>query len=349
MPTLPTNADGSLRAFTAEEYADMDIRRRGVRADHGHVTYQMGPDGSGCTRKFSCAWDERFNAAIYFAGAGVSYNDPDTGVRKLSRLLPSRDPDYPNWICTKCEIMPWKFLGTIEDEAADSESLPVFERAELACVYEMVPFDLTTDEQTTAETDRYVTWPGYPGAEMSSDAQYIGLPGSIIQYATADGTVATGPAGVPIPYPVGFVEGSSKFKVVWRRVPFDVWGPTTALFLRLIGTASTRGYVGSVNKTAFRGYPELSLQLLGIEQRLLPDATGLGYSWDLGYLFSQKVVPYGQLGFYFHDTKTVGGQSGYYQVLRPLAGKTTIAAAGIGADDSLFPVKEFSDLFKPGV
>jgi hypothetical protein len=110
----------------------------------------------------------------------------------------------------------------------------------------------------------------------------------------------------------------------------------------------TRGYIGSVNKTAFQGYPPLQLQLIGIEQRLLPDPTGFGYSWDLVYNFSQKVVPYGQLGFYFHDTARAGSTSGYYQVLRPAAGKVTKAAGAIGENDSLFPVQEFADLFKPG-
>jgi hypothetical protein len=355
MPALPLNEDLSLRPFTAVEYAAFGLKRRGVTGEGDHIVTDLGPDGSGCTRRFFCNWEQRFQAAIYFVGACKSFIN-DLGVRKISRLLPQRDPEFSNWVATKCHISPFRFTGDIEptgedsgDNAPTKEPLAEFTLAALDITYEMVPFDLADDASTTVETDRYVTWPGYPGADTSADASYIGLPGGILRYATTDGTTATGPAGVRIPFAVGFAEGSGKFKVIWRRVPFDVWGSGTALFQRLIGSTTTRGYIGSVNKTAFRGYPELSLQLLGIEQRLLPDPTGLGYSWDLGYLFSQKVVPYGQLGFYYHDTATSSPKSGYYQVLRPAAGITTIAAGSLGADDSLFPVKEFADLFKPGV
>lgn len=349
-PTLPVDPHtGELVPFTAQQIAAMDVRTRGV-GNGTHVRYNFGPEGSGCTRKFSCDWDERFNTLFYFVGAVVSYNDPDTGVRKLSRLLPLTDPDFTTWICTKVEFEPFAFTGESEEDTEyGSEGYPVFTRADFSATFELVPWNVEDDDVVasypTREQTRYVTLPGFPGADVASEANYVGLPGSTLQYATPNG--AARPAGVAIPYPVGFAEATKKLKLIWRRIPKDVWGPGTALFNRLIGTETTRGYLGAVNLTTFQGYPPLSLQLVGIEERLLPDATGLGYSWDLAYVFTEKVCPYGQLGFYYHDT--TGAASGYYQVLRPAAGRTTIAAASLTDISSLHHVREFADLFFPGV
>lgn len=347
MPAPFTNPDGSLRAFTLAEYDAMRIERRGVEGAGDHVVYSLGPDGSGCPRKFFCDWDQRFNAAIYFAGASKTYTDGG-GDFKISRLMPSRDPDFPNWICTKVRISPFRFMGEIEDPGDDSEPLPKFDRAELECTFEMVPFELAADADTVAETDRYVTWPGFPGAEITTETTYIGLTGNALVYATSDGTTATGPAGTPIQFGAGFTEGSSNFRVVWRRVPADAWGPSTVLGQRVLGTVAGRGYVGAVNKTTFHGYAAHSLQLRGVEARLLPDPTGLGYAWDIAYVMSEKPTPYGHLGIYFHDVKTVGNQSGYYQILRPSAGTTIKAPGTIGDTDSLFIEREFANLFVPG-
>jgi hypothetical protein len=358
MPTLPTNEDGSLRPFTADEYDAFGLKRRGVTGEGDHIITDLGPDGSGCTRRFFCNWNQRFNAAIYFVGAVKKLKIAATA--SISRLLPQRDPVFPNWVATKVRISPYRFTGEIEatgETIADGasptkEANPSFTLAALDVTYEMVPFDLATDAAVAGnalgEQLRYVTWPGFPGADASTDASYIGLPGGILRYVTTDGTTATGPAGTAIPFSVGFVEGTKKFKIVWRRVPEDVWSLTSGLFVGIIGTETARGYIGSVNQEYFQGYPPLSLQLLGVEERLLPDPTGLGYSWDLAYIFSYKPVPYGQLGFYFHDTKTSGAQSGYYQVLRPAAGAMTKDASAIGDNDSLFHVKDFADLFNPG-
>jgi hypothetical protein len=360
MPTLPTNEDGSLRQFTATEYAAMNIRRRGVNGEGDHIQCDLGPDGSGCTRRYFCTWAERFNAAIYFVGAVKMYST--SGGAKISRLLPQRDPAFSNWIATKVRISPFRYTGTIDDtgeepgaNAPTKEAMPEFTLAALDVTYEMVPFILQSDAAITSEKHRYVTWPGYPGADVSADASYIGLPGSTLRYATSDGTRgAAGPAGVPIPYPVGFVEGSSKFKVIWRRIPEQAWAPGTPLNEQVIGSADVPGMIGSLNKFGFDGYPPLSLQLLGIEQRLLPDPTGIGYSWDLGYLFAHAPKKFGHLGYYYHAVSPPSPPaspppptipSGYYQVLRQSGGQTTKAAASIDDTDSLFRVTDFDDLF----
>lgn len=340
MPTLPTDVDGKLVAYTSEQIAAMQIRRRGGEE---HVAYNLGPDGAGCTRKFSCAWGERFNASIYFAGAAVQWFD--AGDPKISRLVPQVDPDFPNWHCTKCEIMPWRYTGTIDAPVAGSEPLPVYERADLVCTYEMVPFEVQSDADTTAEIERYVTKPGFPGADISGNTQYISLPGGVQIFRTDDGT--TKPANVQIPHGIGFPESKRTFKVIWQRVPFDAWGPGTILFNRVWGTENTPGIVGALNKTTFLGYWSLHLMLMTVEERLRPDPTGLGYAWDLGFVIEQKPVPFGHLGLWFHDPAETGNVAGYYQVGTPKI-KVTQDANAITDGDAMFRVREYGDLFVVG-
>ena len=353
--TLPVDGDGKLVPFAAAAVAAMDIRQRGVGEEHDHVQYTFGPDGAGCTRKFSCKWDERFNAIIWFVGAVKSY--VDSGDTKISRLAPQTDPDVPRWVCTKCTIDPYQFTGEIEgaeeEEDEDAEpnpsAYPVFDRCDLICVYELVPYEVLSDEATTDETDRYVTRPGYPGADITTEGSYVGLPGGVLNYVRDDG--ATGPAfkpgGSQIPFPVGFTEPSRKLSIIWHRVPRECWGPGTQLFNRVIGIDGQRGYLGALNETTFFGRWSLTQQLVGVEERLLPDPNGLDYAWTLRFLFSDKPVPFGHLGFYYHSTDST--QPGYYQVLRPnLASGGTLDPDAIGDDDSLFHVREMSNVFVVG-
>jgi len=345
---LPTNEDESLRPFTPEEVAGFGLKRLGVR-DHTHATYTYGPDGSACTRRFACDWDFRHDARVYFVGASKLYTDGG-GDLKISRIRPQVDPDHPNWIATKCEVNPWRFTGELDeaDATGASEALPVFTRAELRVTYEMVPFEVANDDEVSSEEERYVTRPGMLGADVTTEANYIGLPGSSIQFATATG--AGKPAGVPVHYPVGFVEGTSKMSLIWRRVPREAWGPSTTLGQRVLGTEAARGMIGALNKTSFYGYPPLSLQLLGVAPRELPDPTGLGYSLELVYQFTNKPTPFGHLGLYYHDLAEppAATASGYYQCLRKSGGKTTKAAADIADTDAMFIVREFADLLVVG-
>lgn len=360
---LVLNGDGSLRQLNAGEIAALQLKRRGIRSEHDHWMGQFGPDGNSCTRRYSCAWDQRFQALLHFVGASKLYTD--AGDLKLSRMRPQTDPDNPTWIATKVEISPWRFRENLDlDDVAHPEDpleveaenpgyqagthTPIFDRAELKVTFELSPWDVASDLEVIDETQRYVTWPGYPGTDISTQADYIGLPGgsTALQYTTATG--AGLPAGKPIPFPTGFVEGKSTFKIIWRRVPFDAWGPSATLTQRVLGTAADRGMIGSINKTSFRGYAPLTLQLLGVEQRLLPDPTGLGYSWDIGYVLSNKPTPFGHVGIYFFDPSAGASASGYYQVQTPAGTTTTKAPSSIGDKDSLFIVREFTELFVVG-
>ena len=349
-PALPQNIDGSLRDFTVDEIVAMDIRRRGMR-DGSHARYDFGPDGVTCRRKFSCLWSQRWQALIYFVGASKLYTPSSTGALSLSRLQPLFDYDFSNaWACTKCNYEPYHFMRTVDSFSLSqhSQPLPIYERADFDAVFEAIPYNTLHDGAFTTELERYVIYPGYPGCEITTETNYIGLPQGGLQYTTTSG--AGVPAGTPVPYPIGFPESYSAFRMIWLRVPIAVWSPTSALQQRVLGNGTTPGYLGAVNLTAFQDYAPLTLQLRGVEVRGRPDPMGLGYSADITYIFSQKPVPYGHLGFYYRDIPNIptgnpGTASGYYLTLGPAAGKTTLPPASIGDYQGLFPVREFANLF----
>lgn len=350
--TFPAlNDDNSLRYFTDDEKAEIDLKRRGVSGEGDHIRDNMGPDGSGSTRKFSCDWGNRYAAAYMLTGYAKSYTDTDSKTR-ISRLLPDSYPDiHFNWVCTKVAIDPFAYTGVI-DSVDVGQSMPRFKRAELEVTYELVPYPLLDDDELAADTEyqRYVTFPGHPGADVSTDTNYISLAGGSQSYTTADGTSL--PAGRSIPYGIGLSEPLTKKKIVWRRVPIDLWGPGTTLYTRVKGdgTPSNRPYLGAINLTDFFGHPPLTLKLDGIEERLLPDASGLGYAWDLTFNFQEKNVPYGHLGFFFSTQESGGGANGYYQILA--AGNTSTVTAAVAAATgdwfTLFPIREFANLLIVG-
>src|SRR5579883_475012 len=354
-PTLPADGTGQLVPFSAQDIQLMDIRRRGMN-DGSHVRWNFGRDGTGCTRKFSCAAQYRWNCLIYFVGAATTYTD-NAGNLQVSRLVPLTDPEFPAWICTKVEFEPYQYLAQIDGidggVANGGQALPFYARCDFTATFELVPFTVAADGVVTSELNRYVTKPGYPGADVSTETHYIGLKEGTIQFASADG--ASRPAGIPIPYASGFPEHFSKFSVIWRRLPLDAYGQNTTLFDRIFGIVSgqelTPGILGSLNLLSFLGNAPLTVQLIGVEDRLLPDPTGLGYSWDLKYTFSRKNVPFGHLGYYWTETNKPPlpvATNGYYEVLRPAAGAQNKTAAQINDGDSLFNVRDFGELFIVG-
>ena len=317
VPAFDPEVTGKLRYYTDAEKALIDLKRRGVSNEGDHIKDEMGPDGAGSTRRYSCAWDQRYAAAFMLTGYASSYQDGDGKVR-ISRLLPDQHPNGSrfNWFCTKVAIDPYCYLGVI-DPADFGQSVPRFKRAELTATYELLPFSLAEDDSLTADQEylRYVVKPGLPGAEISTESNYIPMAGGSQNFTTLDGT--TEPAGVPIPYGIGYTENTSKFKIIFRRVPQDLWGPGTTLHDRVKGdgTPGNRGYIGSLNLTTFFDMPPLTAKLEGVEEKQLPDNSGLGYAWDIEYRFLRKNVPYGHLGFLYLASTSGGTFNGYYQAL----------------------------------
>jgi hypothetical protein len=346
----PTDADGSLRYWTDEEMVQIDIKRRGVSGAGDHVEEDFGPDRSGGPRLFSCAWEERYAAMLFFMGYAQTYTRDGTTL--ISRLLPDTHPAFDkfNWIATTCRIRPYRYEGEI-DSADFGQPMPRFTRAELEVNYELVPFKLLDDAEVGdiyGELERYITEPGFiPGGEITSDVSTITFPGGSMNYTTEDGT--TSPAGVPIPYNVGFPETITKKRVTWRRVPKDIWGPDKPLTQMVKGDGVTRGYNGAVNLTEIWGHPPLTLKLVGVEEKLLPDPSGLGHAWDITYLFEEKAVPFGHLGLFYFTTDSGGTANGYYQALTTGNTNTRTAAELAGLDNAtLSQIRELKNLFVPG-
>jgi hypothetical protein len=340
----PLNADLSLRYYTPSEFSLIDLRRRGVSGEGEHTLEQLGPDGCGTPRLFSCRWEERYAAALVLVGYAKRYEDAFMRER-ISRLMPDvyAITGDQRWACTKVRLSPYRYTGTISPilEGLDA---PDFERCDIEATYEQVPYYLFEDVLTTFDNEfsRYVIYPGYPGAEITSESQYVTLPGGTLKYLNAGNVV---PAGTPVPHSYGFPETYTNLTYVWRRVPFELWGAGTDLTNRVKGTAGVRGMIGSVNLTTFDGHPPLSLQLRAVEEKLLPDPM-FGYSWDIVYKLNKAEKLEGHLGFYFHSVRAAAGNPGYYQVGRSsLVTNLPIPAASLGDNDSLFHAREFAELF----
>jgi hypothetical protein len=350
LPVPATEEDlpgGPLRYYTPEEYAQIQLRRRGVSGNGDHTKETLGPDGSGTPRLYECKWEERYAAALTLVGAVSTYVD-GAGKTRISRLLPDTYGVVPDqkWVCTKVVIDPFRYKGTISPilEGIDA---PDFDRAHLEATYELYPAALAEDAAIAFDQEhfRYVTMPGFPGADVTNEASYIGLPGGTLIYATADGT--TKPAGVPIPYPYGFVESGSRRPFIWRRVPRELWGEGTVLWDRVFGTPTTLPYLGTLNVSNIFGYPAGSLQLREVSERLLPDPLGLTYSWDLTFVFAHTAKKGGHNYFYYHATGAGAGDAGYYMVKRANRAPTETAPNATGDNFSLFPYREMRNLFNP--
>lgn len=351
-PHLDDDPAKPLRYYSFAEVAQIGLERRGVSGDGDHAIEEMAPSGNGVVRRYFCKWEERYAAAVVLVGACASYLDTVAVPTqdRISRLLPDTYGivSGQQWTCTRVRFSPFRFLGTVTP-IAEGQDAPDFWKCEIAATYEQVPYDLKEDADTAigAEVSRYVTKPGFPGAEISTDTSYIGLPGGTLKYVTAGGLGV--PAGIPVPYPFGFVENYRNLTYIFRRVPFDLWGVGTALHERVIGdgTHANRGMIGSLNKTTFDLRGPLTLQLRSVEEQLLLDPLGIGYSWDLKYKMSEKLVPFGHLGFAYHPAGGAGGTGGYYETLRSTtAGNAEIAAGALTNTDALFPLSEFADLFQ---
>jgi hypothetical protein len=344
----PTNEDGSLRYYTNTELAQIDLQPIGVSGEGDHTTETLSPNGNGVVRRYRCNWEERYAAALVLVGAAVGYTNGD-GERAVSRLLPDQYVGLPdqNWACTGVRILPFKFAGTV-DSVDYGQPIPAFVKATIEATYEELPYDLLNDGGFTSEFQRYTVTPGYPGADISAESNYISFPGGILNFATPDGT--SSPAGVPVPYGVGRSETVTNKNYVWKRVPLDVWGPGTALTTMVRGDGSTDnlGYINTLNLTTFDGHPPLTLKLVGVEEKLLLDPLGLSYAWDIVYKMQERAVPYGHLGFIFYDATATSSTPGeYYQVLSTSTGVLTRTAAEIADGYSLFNVREFANLWNP--
>src|SRR5262249_24245606 len=128
-----------LAYYTDDEKRLIDLKRIGVDDEGDHLQEDFGPDGSGATRRYSGAYDQRYAAAFMLVGYAKSYTDRN-GKLRISRLLPDSHPEGAkfNWVCTKVHIDPYQYVGVI-DRVDFGQTLPRFARAKLTATYELVP------------------------------------------------------------------------------------------------------------------------------------------------------------------------------------------------------------------
>jgi hypothetical protein len=367
VPPFSPNIPGALRYYDTQgfsgELAQIDLQLRGVSGEGDHLRETLSPHGNQVVRRYFCNWENRYAAALVLVGYAVQYTL--AGALQISRLLPDQFSIIPGqtWACTSATLSPFAFEGT-EDEIIAGQEVPTFRRCAIEATYEQLPYALAEDGTEIAATNgelcRYVIRPGYPGAEVTAESNYIALPGSSQQFTTTDGV--TLPAGSSVTYGIGFSEHYSRRPYIWHRVPASCWGPNTPLFNLVYGdgTPDNRPSIGCINLVEFdQTYPPLSLLLTGVEEKLLSDPLGIGYAWDLKFNFLQKHAPYGHLGFYYCNVgaPAVGrassapvGPSGYYFAggVKASFGKTTPYQANYAAikdADVLFPLRDFNKLF----
>lgn len=344
---MPTNPDGTLRPFNDEEITAMQLETRGVR-DGSHPSESFSPAGSGCTRKWFCKWESRFDAVRHLVGQVAIYAD-GAGDDRITRLLPQAHPDFAKWICTKADITGFQFDGTLKTTGGSGNKLPNYSRAEITANYEQVPFKLATDEEIDYDTEilRYVTEPGYPEAEGEPFAEYITLPGGVLRYQTVTGVP---PHGQGVLHNIGFTQGGEKIHAIWRRVPNTAYQPGSNLFTRIHGDPvnDVRPMIGSVNSAALFGRPALTCLLESVLPRRRPDPAtdpiGTNYSWDLKFTWVYK--PQTHFYFYFWDAKSTPTiDNNWYSIKR--GDDAYIDPETFGDTDSLFPRRDHAaDLFR---
>ncbi|WP_439627478.1 hypothetical protein [Gemmata sp.] len=338
---MPVNPDGTLRPYDADEIAAWHLGTRGI--DDGNNPEEFySPDGNGCTRRWLCDWNDRFDVIKHLVGQTVKWLDTSGGdpVAKLSRLKPQTHPTYDQWWCSKANVTGHKF---IEDDvsAGEGNRSPRWDAAEITAQYEQVPMRFVPDDELDSEIQRYVTEPGHIQAEVTTAAQYTTMPGGIMKFKTSDGSP---PHNTPVPYNIGYTDCEGKFSAIWRRIPEDQFKPDSPLFKRVYGDpdVGTRPWIGSTNSTVLFGRGIGTCLLEGVEPKLQPDPIGSGYSWDLKWVWFYKPQTHYKLRYW----ATSGAiENGYYEVAKPDAPYTAIE--DLGDDDSLFHLRDHTDgLFK---
>lgn len=340
---LKFNADGSIRDFTAAEIEAMKIKTVGVR-DGSHPTQTRAMNACTITRPFHVSGDpEKLDDAIaYFLGGAVQYTNA-SGARKISRLPPQTYPGKPTFAAVAIESITGAGGPGIDND----DAVPEYPKAKLVVRYEVVPFAIKPDTETTSETQRYVqTIPA------RSDVLYLTLPGGTLNYIVDGGSGTPGsgtprPHLIPIPFTIGKPETQSVRAFKWWRVPALVWQPSSPLFQRVYGNyeQGEEPWIGTVNSQTLYGIPAGQLLFLGTEEELVTDPLGNALCWHLNHMFLHK--PRNHNWMYFNDVSTKSpNASGYYFAGR---GTTYYTTSDLSSHDgvALFNSRDHNRLFDP--
>jgi len=338
MPTLPTNADGSLRYYTAQEVAEIDIQTRGIR------------DGSGLTRtrRIGSSTEERFYSiradkfdefCVLALGASVIYND--SGTDRLSRLMPLSPPGYDKFIATQITgATGFKFT---EDDETGTIPQAQFERLDVKVLFEHVPFDLANDDEVPSERFRYVE-----RLPSQAQAQAITLPGGVLKYTRnpALPNPADRPHGVPIPYNVSVIQPTAIISRRWHRLPEEAWNETSPLWLRMYGNEETGeiGLIGTVNSNRLMGFEKGTMLMLEPEESIEKDQLGDRLSVTLTYRWLHK--PSHHLFFLYYATAP--GETGNNGPYLATVDETYATADVIADGKALFNTRNHNSAWQVG-
>jgi hypothetical protein len=339
---LPFREDGSLRPFTADEVAEMEIYTRGV-VDGSHPTHSREYGQSTVTRELRCRFDqfERFNC--YMLGASVTYYDEIAGATRISRLLPQRDPEVPEFVATK--LTSAKGAGGPGIDDPELNYYPSYPYMDCTYQFEHVPFEVRADDEITEEYQRWlVRLPAQP------DVQYLTLPGGVMHFLRkpTDPDPGAMPTGRPVPYNIGFPHATEIVAYKWVRVPYEVWlGPGSPIWDRVHGNiaAGKRPYVGTINSHEILGYAPGTLLFLGVEEELKRDPLGAGFSWDLTFRWQWDGYGHHQK-YFFESGTTTSGANGWYLVTRT-TNTTWYDVPSLPDDTGIFNVRDHRWLFRP--
>lgn len=326
LPVPPTNANGSLRDYTADEIAQMGIKHVGV-GDGSHPTIVRRVNEATYSAEYFCNYDALEAFICYMLGAAVVYDD--AGTSKISRLRPFAYPGKSHTFATSLDqATGYRYTGLQE-----SDGRPIYDKWKCQFMFQQVPFLVLDDaELSVSESERYIQ-------ELPSVAQpdYVTLPGGILKFIREDGGGAT---GTQIPYNVGWTNTAVQIKKKWIRVPYIGWQKGSALRDRVFGNieSGVEPYLGSINKTGIFGYAPGQLLLTSVEEELMLDPINEEQHWNLTFSWLARSVSHNWFKFF----DPAGENTGWYFVSND---HTYYDTVDLPDGKSLFNAREHFDLF----
>ncbi len=325
---------GTLRTYTDDEVAAMQIRRVGVK-DGAHPTHRRRPDDCTITRDYFCAYEELESFLCHMLGYAIIYTDGG-GNKKLSRLLPQFYPGLPQVRAVGLEeARGHRFTGEMVDDDSGDPDLPEYDAWRCRITYQHCPYDLIDDVDISSEHRRYVV-------ELPSTVQsdYITMPGGILKYVSSPG----GPDGKGIQHSVGIVNTALQIKKKWLKVPYEAWREGSELRKRVFGDIELGNdpWLGTINGSQIFGYAPGQLLLTGVEDQLEFDPIAKERFWNLTYTWLARSVSHNW--FYFYDP--TGAASGWYFVSN---NGTSYPATSQPDGVSVFNARDHLGLFVPDV
>lgn len=311
---MPTNADGSLRAFTPAEISLMDLETVDVR-NGAHPTETREVDQNTMRRAYFCDWAQRYNAVKLICGDQSYYFGGD-GFWHISRIAPDatwgQHPYALFFVATKIE----KMSGHGRPSGEDQYGLPTYPKCRLDVLLTTVPYNPTPiDADIIAngrnEFARY-TWTS--GDEAGGDS--VTGRGGQLKFFRDPATGAGVPNLVPIPYSFNVIRPYSEFSYKWERVPYEAAVLGTSLRTKL------DTWAGMINSAEFPsvggapGFPAGTILYLGASKKLQRPQTFFGaiakgyWMWSIELKF--MYVPTGHLNLRYFDLAGGGAGNGWF-------------------------------------